>query len=437
MNILLVGNGAREHAIAEVFLKSRHRPKIYAYMQANNPGILMYCEGIEIGSYSSVSKIAEFAQFIRAEFAFIGMDEPLSHGVVDALERAGVPCVGPKKSLAKLETSKSFTRAIMKKYGIEGNPLFGSFTKETFSRAKGFIEEMDAFVVKPDGLTGGKGVWVQGDQFKTKEEGLRYAEQILGSHPAVVIEEKLEGEEFSLQCLTDGKTVLATPPVQDHKRAFDGDLGPNTGGMGSYSDANHLLPFLTKEDVEAGLAITQKMCEALQKETGEYYRGVMYAGLIKTKHGVKLIEYNARFGDPEAMNIMAIFKSDLVDVCRAIVDQKLHTMDLVFEDKATVCKYLVPEGYPTHPVKNERIEVDEDAAAFFYYASVDKKEDGLYMTSSRAVGVVGVASTLEEAEEIAEEGCSHVKGKVFHRKDVGTRMLIQRRIDHMNGILNS
>ena len=435
MNILLVGNGAREHAIAETFLRSPHKPKIFSYMKANNPGIAQLSEGVEIGNYASTHAIAQFALHIRAEFAFIGMDEPLGLGVADVLWKAGVPCIGPTMALAKLETSKSFTRAIMNKYGIEGNPLFESFTEENIAKAGEFTRKLDAFVVKPDGLTGGKGVWVQGDHFKSEGEGLVYARHVLESHPAVVIEEKLEGEEFSLQCLTDGKTVLATPPVQDHKRAFDDDLGPNTGGMGSYSDANHLLPFLTKEDVEEGLAITQKMCEALHKEIGEYYRGIMYAGLIKTKKGVKLIEFNARFGDPEAMNTMAILRSDLVDVCRAIVCQKLHTVKLEFEKKATVCKYLVPEGYPTHPVKDEKISVNEKGAALFYYASVDHREDGIYLSHSRAVGVVGVAPTLLEAERIAEEGCSHVKGRVFHRKDIGTAALIAKRVKHMEEIV--
>ncbi|MBI4043237.1 MAG: CBS domain-containing protein, partial [Candidatus Diapherotrites archaeon] len=193
-------------------------------------------------------------------------------------------------------------------------PIFGVFDKKNIENAKKFIDSLSQCVIKPEGLTGGKGVKVQEDHFKTNQEALDYCNEVLQTHNSVVVEEKLEGEEFSLQCLTDGKTVLATPPVQDHKRAFADDKGPNTGGMGSYSCEDHLLPFLTKKDVEDGVKITQKVADALNKETNQYYKGIMYAGLIKTKNGVKLLEYNARFGDPEAMNVLPLMETDFVSV---------------------------------------------------------------------------------------------------------------------------
>jgi len=284
-------------------------------------------------------------------------------------------------------------------------------------------------VVKPDGLTGGKGVKVQGDHFANKQEALHYAIGLLWKQK-IVIEEKFNGEEFSLQSFTDGKTVLDCPPVQDHKRAFEGDKGPNTGGMGSYSDANHLLPFLKQEHVDAAHAITVKVVEALEKECGSPYKGIIYGGFIITKKGVKLIEYNARMGDPEALNVLALMTSDFVELCQHIIKGTLDQYSLIFEDKATVCKYAVPEGYPESPVKNEKIEVDESFDT--YYASVDKKEDGLYMTGSRAVAFIGKADSLDEAEKIAEEAVSSVKGKVFHRKDIGTSDLVNQRVEHMN-----
>ncbi len=216
----------------------------------------------------------------------------------------------------------------------------------------------------------------------------------------MTIDERLEGEEFSLQCLCDGKTVVATPPVQDHKRRFVGDKGPNTGGMGSYSCEDHSLPFMDKKDVAEGLAITQKVAEAIYKETGEYYKGVMYGGFMITKSGIKLLEYNARFGDPEAMNILPILKTDFVDVCKAIIEGTLDKIKIEFEKKATVCKYIVPMGYglpKDHPhakSTSARIEVGDVGSARLYYASVDKREDGLYMSTSRAIGVVGIAESL-------------------------------------------
>src|SRR3989344_1019356 len=433
MKALLIGNSAREHAIAEAITKNA---ALYSYLKAKNPGIIALSKGFETGSYSDLEKIKAYAKRVKPDFVFIGPEDPLSNGVADMLNEAGIPAIGPTKSLARLETSKSFTRNILKKYKIEGNPKFEIFNKSSIKSAKKFLDTIEQCVVKPDGLTAGKGVKVQGDHFSTKQEALNYCSQVLQTHPSVVIEEKLEGEEFSLQCLTDGKTVIATPPVQDHKRAFAGDKGPNTGGMGSYSCENHLLPFLKKSDVEAGLNITKKVAAALKKETGGLYKGVMYAGLIVTKKGVKLVEYNARFGDPEAMNVLPIMETSFAGVCDAIANETLSKIKIKFQNKATVCKYIVPEGYPTNPVKNEKITIGTvPKNARLYYASVDQKEDGLYMTGSRAIGCLGIANNLEEAEKIAEQATKAVKGRVFHRSDVGTKKLIQKRISHMKQVL--
>lgn len=431
MNILLIGNGAREHVIAETLMRSPQEPRLFAYMKANNPGMAVLCNGVELGNYDDLDSIKRYAKSIKADFVFVGPEDPLNQGVVDALEEEDIPCIGPKKLLARLETSKSFTRDLMKKYNIPGNPLFKVFTKENIGEAKGFLGAIDACVVKPDGLTGGKGVRVQGDHFQTKEEAVDYCKEVLKTHPFVLIEEKMDGEEFSLQCMTDGTTVVGTPPAQDHKRAFENDEGPNTGGMGSYSCENHLLPFLKKEHVNTALDITKKMCAALKEETEESYKGVMYGGFILTKEGVKLIEYNARFGDPEAMNVLPLLKTDFVKLCQAILNETLDKMNVEFEHKATVCKYVVPEGYPTHPVKGEKIDVSEETEARIYYASVDRKGDDLIMSSSRAIALVGMGETIEKAEFIAEDGCGMVNGKVFHRKDIGTKALLQKRMDHM------
>ena len=435
VKILLIGNGAREHAIAETFKESRKKPSLVSYMKAKNPGIAKLSDAFEIGNYNELDLIKKFALREKPDFAFIGPEDPLAHGVADLLEIIGIPCVGPKKALAQLEASKSFTRELMKEYNIEGNPQFMVFDKFNISTAKNFIESLKGIVVKPDGLTGGKGVKVQGDHFKTKKEALDYCNEVLKTHPSVVIEEKFEGEEFSLQCITDGKTVLAFPPVQDHKRAFNDDKGPNTGGMGSYTDEKNLLPFLTKKDVLDGLKITQKVAKAIYMKTGQHYKGIMYAGLIATKDGVKLIEYNARFGDPEAMNVLPLLENDLIDVCNAVIKQNLDKIRLNFKKKATVCKYIVPEGYPDNPLKNEKIEIGQlSDNAKLYYASVEQKDDGLYMTSSRAVACVGAANTIWEAENIAESAANAVKGRVFHRDDIGTKKLIEKRIRNMGNI---
>jgi phosphoribosylamine--glycine ligase len=437
-NILLIGNGAREHAIAEAVKRSNRQPRLFSFMKSKNPGIASLSEKVFIGSYSDLPAIKDFAKECRTDFAIIGPEDPLNNGVVDSLKEAGILSVGPTKSLARLETSKSFTRRLVEKYNIPGNPKFGTFS--TMDGIEAFLDELDGIVVKPDGLTGGKGVMVQGDHFQTKAEALDYCRQVLKEHPSVTIDERLEGEEFSLQCLSDGKTVVPTPPVQDHKRRFVDDRGPNTGGMGSYSCEDHALPFMNQQDVADGLEITQRIAEAIYRETGEYYKGVMYGGFIITKSGIKLLEYNARFGDPEAMNILPLLKSDFVDVCEAIIEGTLHTMHIEFEKKATVCKYIVPKGYglpKNHPdarPTSTKIEVGDTGQARLYYASIDKKKDGLYMSSSRAIGVVGIADRLAEAEQIAERAVGAIRGHVDHRPDSGTAPRIEKRIRNMEKI---
>jgi|TARA_B100001964_G_scaffold245254_1_gene331046 phosphoribosylamine--glycine ligase len=428
MNILLIGNGAREHVVAET-LKKNKAVKLYSFMKSKNPGIASLSEDVLVGSYSDLDGIKDFAEKNKIDFAFIGPEDPLNNGVVDALKDIGIDAVGPTKSMARLETSKSFTRELLKKYDIEGNIKFKVFSKA--DGINGFLDEIDEVVVKPDGLTGGKGVKVQGDHFNTKEEAAEYCKEVLENDSSVIVEEKLDGEEFSLQCLTDGKTVVGAPVAQDHKRVYDDDKGPNTGGMGSYSCENHLLPFLKKEHVDKALEITKKVADAIYQETGLYYKGVMYGGFILTKEGIKLLEYNARLGDPEAMNVLPLLKTDFAAICQAIIVQELDRVKVEFEKKATVCKYVVPEGYPENPVKNEKITVKIPEKTRIYYASVDQKEDGLYMTGSRAIAFLGIGNNLDEAEKVVEESVCNVKGKVFHRKDIGTKGLIEKRIKHV------
>jgi phosphoribosylamine--glycine ligase len=437
-NILLVGNGAREHALAEAIARSEQKPRLFSFMKTNNPGIASLSEKIKLGGYADPGTITGFATENKIELAVIGPEDPLNNGVVDALSKIGIPSVGPTKSLARLETSKSFTRNLVSKYNIPGNPRFKVFN--AIDGVEAFLNKMEGIVIKPDGLTGGKGVLVQGDHFTTKEEALNLCKQILAESSSLIVEEKFDGEEFSLQCLCDGKTVVGTPLVQDHKRRFDGDRGPNTGGMGSYSLPDHSLPFLKPKDLEDGLEITRQVAAALLKETGSLYKGIMYGGFIATKDGAKLLEYNARFGDPEAMNILPLLKTDFVEICRHIVAGTLNKLKIEFEPKATVCKYVVPKGYGLPADHSDaassraKIEVGDVGKARLYYSSVDKKEDGLYLSLSRAIGIVGIANTLEEARKIAEEGVKAVSGPVAYRTDIGTDALIQKRIDHMKKI---
>ncbi|MCQ1536375.1 phosphoribosylamine--glycine ligase [Methanosarcina sp. KYL-1] len=432
MNILLIGGGGREHAIAEGIKKSKHNPSLYAVMAKKNPGIAALCEDFLLEKETEVEKIVEYAKARKVEMAFVGPEAPLAAGAADALWEAGVLVVGPKKACAVIEFDKAWARNFMKKYGIEGCPAYEVFTEE--GPAHAFIEKLGDVAVKPSGLTGGKGVKVMGDQLPDLEAAKAYTSELLEKGP-VVIEERFIGEEFTLQAFVDGKNLAYFPAVQDHKRAYEGDLGPNTGGMGSYTDAGEILPFMLPEDIEKAKKIMQDTVRALYeetgKETGSGYQGILYGQFILTANGPKVVEFNARFGDPEAMNVIPLIETDFVEVMAAVANGTLDKLPVRFSRKATVCKYAVPAGYPDNPEKDSEVVVGDIGKASLYYASVYEKEGKVYTTGSRAIAVVGSADTIASAEEIAQRALENIKGNLFFRKDIGTADLIQKRIDHM------
>jgi len=437
MKVLLIGNGAREHAIAAAVRRSEKEPELYAFMKARNPGIARLCKDLNIGDICYPDAVVKYAKSKNIDLAVVGPEAPLEVGVVDALEEAGVMCASPCQSAARLETDKSFTRSLLKKHHVKGAPEFGIFSDA--SEAEEYIENAGhEIVVKPAGLTGGKGVKIQGEHLGDGNEVKEYAREVLeasiGTVGKVVLEERLIGEEFTLQAFTSGTELIGTPMVQDHKRAYEGDVGPNTGGMGSYSDKGYILPFLERSDYDEGLEIMKDSLEAVKKETGKDYKGFLYGQFIATSKGLRLIEFNARLGDPEAMNTLSVLESDFMGILEGMATGDLPK-NINFAQKATVCKYLVPEGYPVEPRKNEPIQVNEKGAegegALLYYAAVDEREGQVYTSSSRAIGIVGVADTIEKAENISEAGIKHVKGPLRHRTDIGTRALIEKRIQHM------
>ncbi|AKB75158.1 Phosphoribosylamine--glycine ligase [Methanosarcina lacustris Z-7289] len=428
MKILLIGGGGREHAIAEGIKKSKHNPILYALMAKKNPGIAALCEDFLLEKETEVAKIVEYAKARNIEMAFVGPEAPLAAGVADALWEAGVPVVGPRKACAVIEFDKAWARNFMKKYDIEGCPAYEVFTDEAPAHA--FIEKLGDVAVKPSGLTGGKGVKVMGDQLPDLKAAREYTSELL-EKGSVVIEERFIGEEFTLQAFVDGKNLAFFPAVQDHKRAYEGDLGPNTGGMGSYTDAGEILPFMLSEDLEQAKKIMQHTVTALYEETGTGYQGILYGQFILTASGPKVVEFNARFGDPEAMNVIPLIETDFIEIMSAVVKGTLQNLPVKFSRKATVCKYAVPEGYPDNPVKDSEVLVGDIGEASVYYASVYEKEGKIYTTGSRAVAVVGCAETIEAAEKIAQNALENIRGKLFFRKDIGTANLIQKRIDHM------
>ena len=433
--ILVIGSGAREHAIIRALDRSPQEKEIYCLASNMNPGIAELCDELTIGNINDPDFVVSYAKEMGATLAIIGPENPLANGVADALWDGGIKVVGPKKDLAQLETSKAFTRDLLNEYDIPGGPQYETFN--SMDRVEDFLTELgENYVVKYDGLAGGKGVKVSGDHLHSHEEALAYCNELVDKNGEFVIEEKFIGEEFSLMSFCDGETLKHMPAVQDHKRAYEGDTGPNTGGMGTYSDADHSLPFLTEDDIAEAHDINIATATAVKDKFGEGYKGILYGGFMATANGVKLIEYNARFGDPEAMNVLSLLQSDFIDICNGIANGTLENVDVSFQNKATVCKYAVPEGYPDSPVKGEPIDISGVTNSDgLFYASVDIQNGQLVEAGSRTVAIVGIADTISEAEAIAEKEVSSISGPLFHRTDIGTEAVIQKRINHMNSIL--
>jgi phosphoribosylamine---glycine ligase len=437
MKVLVVGGGGREHAIVEALHRSQ--ADIFTVMANQNPGIRRRSKAVLLGDVTDVERIVSWAKGHGIELAVIGPEAPLEKGITDALEAAAIPTVGPSRDAAQLETNKEFTRTLMRDRQIPGLPQFWAF--DSLAGFEEFVNDSDfEFVIKPLGLTGGKGVRVWGDHFSSKAEALAYGREVLekkiGGTAKFLVEEKLVGEEFSLQAFCDGRALVPMPLAQDHKRAYEGDKGPNTGGMGSYSDADHRLPFLTTADVDRALETMTKTVEAMAAR-GTPFKGILYGGFMATKDGPKLLEYNVRFADPESMNVLPILETDFLDICTRLTAGNLPA-SVTFARKATVCKYVVPMGYGSHPKAGEQLKVDEESVrrtgAKLFYASVDEKGGHLYTTTSRSLAIVGIAANLADAESASEEALAFVSGSFYARRDIGKPEVIQRKADRMRTV---
>ena len=435
MKILVVGTGAREHAICNAVKDA----ELYSIMSNKNPGISRISK-FQISSEKDLIGVKKFALNNKIDMAIIGPEAPLEMGIVDELQNAGIGCVGPTKAAARIETDKAFMRDLFETHNIGGSVVYKVF--DNIEDAGDFIDEFDQdVVVKPVGLTGGKGVKIVGEHLEDGEAAKKYVKEIIqnkiSGYGQVVIEEKLIGEEFTVQAFVDGDKIVPMPAAQDHPHAYEGDQGPITGGMGSYSDKNGLLPFLDKNNYNKSVKIMQDTVKAVKNEV-EPYKGILYGQFMLCKEGPKLVEYNARFGDPEAMNVLPLLETDFVDLCQEIVDGNLKSAD--FEKKATVCKYIVPKGYPESGKSGQILEVNEskinEQGGLVYYAAVNQKDDKIYTSASRALGLVGIGNSIAEAEEVCENVTKYVKGDVYHRRDVGTADLIHKRIEHMETIRN-
>ena len=418
MKILIVGGGGREHAIAQALKRSNKAPELYC--APGNAGIAEIAECVPIGAME-FDKLAEFAIEKKIDLTVVGMDDPLAGGIVDVFEARGLRAFGPRKNAAIIEASKAFSKDLMKKYGI---PTAAYETFREADKAKAYLETAPyPIVLKADGLALGKGVLICG----TKEEAIQGVSSIMEEKQfgdagnQLVIEEFMTGREVSVLAFVDGKHIKTMASAQDHKRAGDGDTGLNTGGMGTFSPS----PFYSKEIEEYCTEhIFLPTVAAMEKE-GRPFQGVLYFGLMLTPNGPKVLEYNARFGDPEAQVILPRLKTDLVDVMEACIDGTLDRVELEFDEKAAVCVVVASGGYPVSYKKGFPIKGLEyfkgKTDEFCFHAGTKAGEGGEILSNGgRVLGVTALGSDLKEARKNAYEAVKQVSFQdCFYRNDIG------------------
>ena len=423
--ILLVGGGGREDAIARKIIASGS--VLYSFMKNRNPSIMRNSREFRIGSETEPAAIVKFAEEMKVDLAFIGPDPVLETSLAEDLMKAGINVASPSRSAARIETSKQFMRNLMTENEIPGNIQYRVFNSlEAVSQYLRGNPDVQ-FAVKPIGLTGGKGVKVMGIHLADTEQAVSYASSVIRNDGSVLLEERITGEEFSLQAFTDGKNVIPMPIVQDYKMAYEGDTGPNTGGMGSISDSNHLLPFIPSDSGEKALSILQKVVKAMDS-SGNTFRGIMYGQFMNTQQGIKVVEINARFADPESINVLHIFEGDFARVLHGIADGDLLYRPS-FRNSATVLKYIVPVGYGTEPKPSAlKINASGEMQNSIYYAAVSGDLKSVDQTSSRSLALVGEGKTLNEAYDQSEAMISSISGNFYVRHDIGSAAMIKRKM---------
>jgi phosphoribosylamine--glycine ligase len=417
MKVLIVGSGGREHAIAVSVAKSSQVDKIYC--APGNAGIARIAECVDITAME-FDRLADFAEEKGIDLTIIGMDDPLVGGVVDVFEKRGLRVFGPRKNAAIIEGSKAFSKDLMKKYKIP-TAAYETFTDADAANAYLETAQMP-IVLKADGLALGKGVLICNtrEEAKAGVKTLMLDKQFGDAGNEIVVEEFMTGREVSVLCYCDGTHIKPMTSAQDHKRAKDGDQGLNTGGMGTFSPS----PFYTEE--------IQNFCEAkiyqptmdAMKAEGRDFVGILFVGLMLTEDGPKVLEYNARFGDPEAQVVLPRMKNDIIDVMNACIDGKLDTVDLQFEDNAAVCVVLASDGYPEHYEKGKVItgfeNFDNKDGYYVFHAGTKLTDEGIVTNGGRVLGVTAKGTDLKEARANAYEATKLIQFEnKYMRNDIG------------------
>ncbi len=417
MKILVVGGGGREHAIIKKIKENKQVEAIYAL--PGNGGIAADATCVNIGA-KDIGGIVEFAVQNGIDYAVVAPDDPLVLGCVDALEAKGIPCFGPNKNAAVIEGSKVFSKNLMKKYGI---PTAKYEVFDNAERALEYLEDAPMpSVIKADGLALGKGVIIA----YTHEEAVLAVKEIMqdkkfgasGEH--IVVEEFLEGPEVSVLAFTDGKTVVPMVSSMDHKRALDGDKGLNTGGMGTVAPN----PYYTEEIAERCMSeIFLPTINAMNSE-GRTFKGCLYFGLMITKDGPKVIEYNCRFGDPETQVVLPLLKTDLLTVMQAVTNGTLSDIKVEFSHESACCVVMASEGYPVSYKKGYKISIQPELSENVYVAGAELKDGELVTSGGRVLGVTAVRESLGEAVKAAYDMVSKIHfDNAFYRRDIGKRAL--------------
>ena len=420
MNVLIVGSGGREHAIALKVAESKRADKIYA--APGNAGIAEVAECVNI-SVMDFPALIEFAKEKNVDFVIVGPDDPLVAGAVDEFEKAGFKTFGPRADAAMIEGSKSFSKNLMKKYNI---PTAGYEVFTSADKALEYLKNVHyPIVLKADGLALGKGVLICDDR-EEAFEGIRtiMQDKKFGSAgDTIVIEEFMTGPEVSVLCFCDGETIKPMTSAMDHKRAKDGDKGLNTGGMGNISPS----PFYTKEIEEFCMENIYKPTMAAMKSEGRAFKGVLFVGLMLTPEGVKVLEYNARFGDPETQVVLPRMKSDILDIMEACVDGRLAEVELEFEDNAAVCVVLASDGYPLLYDKGKEVTIKEGFGKdglYLYHAGTKLVDGKVVTTGGRVFGVTATGKDLKEAIARAYKATGLVEFEnKYMRTDIGKKAL--------------
>ena len=422
MKVLLIGSGGREHALAWKLVQSPKVEKLW--VAPGNPGIALLdkCECITL-DVENLNLVADFAEENKIDLTVVGPEAPLVAGLADVFEARGLAVFGPSKAAAQLEGSKAFSKNIMAKYNV---PTAFFKICDNLEDAKAYVEEKGApIVVKADGLAAGKGVVVA----FTKEEALAALDDMMGDFKfgsagaRVVLEEFMDGEEASLLAFTDGKIIVPMIASQDHKRVFDGDQGPNTGGMGTYAPAPVLTPALREKATEE---ILKPMVAAMQAE-GTPYKGCLYAGLMVKGDSVKVVEFNCRFGDPETQVVLPLLDSDLAEIMLACATGKLDQVEINWSNQAAVCVVIASGGYPESYEKGKEISglvQAAEAGSVVFHAGTKSSEGKIVTAGGRVLGVTAVAENIKAARDKAYQGVEKISfEKAFYRKDIAWRAL--------------